>query len=146
MMFDAYNLIRGLHIIAVIAWMASMMMLPRFYAYLTESQPGGELEKKMIEASSKLRMIIMTPSMIAVWLLGLTLVITYHRDHLFVFWLDAKLILVLALSGIHGFVVAEGKRLAAGERRHTAKFWRMLNEIPFVMAIVIVLLVTLKPS
>jgi putative membrane protein len=146
MPFDAYNLIRGLHIVAVIAWMAGLLMLPRLYAYQAESQPGGELEQKMIEASGKVRAIILTPAMIATWALGLWLVFSYHRDHLLVFWLDAKLALVLLLSALHGFLVAEGKKLGRGNRQRSARFWRMLNEIPFLIAIAVVLLVTLKPS
>ncbi|HVY02906.1 MAG TPA: CopD family protein [Caulobacterales bacterium] len=146
MILDGYNLARGLHIIAVIAWMAGLMMLPRFYAYQTEAEPGGELEKKMIEASAKLRTIILTPSMIAVWALGLYLVFSFHRDHLLAFWLVAKLSLVIVLSGIHGFFIAEGKKLARGERPRTARFWRVFNEVPFIIAIVVVLLVTLKPT
>jgi protoporphyrinogen IX oxidase len=146
MIIDGYNLARGLHIIAVIGWMAGLLMLPRFYAYQTEAEPGGELEKKMIDAASKLRTIILNPAMIATWVLGLYLIVTQHLAHLLIFWLVTKLILVLGLSGLHGFYLAQGKKLAKGERPYTAKFWRMVNEVPFVIAIVVVLLVTLKPS
>jgi putative membrane protein len=146
MSFDAYNLARALHILAVIAWMAGMLMLPRFYAYQTESEPGGELDRKMIEAAGKLRSIILTPAMVTTWILGLYLVASYHREHLLAFWLVAKVSLVLAMSGLHGFYVAQGRKLARGERPRSAKFWRMINEVPFLLAIAIVLLVTLKPS
>jgi putative membrane protein len=146
MNFDAYNLARALHILAVIAWMAGMLMLPRFYAYQTESEPGGELERKMIEAAGKLRSIILTPAMVTTWALGLYLAFSYHHEHLLAFWLVAKVTLVLALSALHGFYVAQGRKLARGERPRTAKFWRMINEVPFLLAIAIVLLVTLKPS
>lgn len=146
MIFDGYNLARGLHIIAVIGWMAGLLMLPRLYAYQMESEPGGELEKKMIDAASKLRTIILNPAMITTWVLGLYLLVTQHLGHLLIFWLVAKILLVIGLSGLHGFYLAEGRKLANGERTRTAKFWRAINEVPFLIAIAVVLLATLKPS
>jgi protoporphyrinogen IX oxidase len=144
-----YGLIKSLHIIAVIAWMAGLLMLPRFYAYQTGAQAGGELEKKMIEAASKLNQIILTPAMLAAWIFGLWLVGSYHLQELMEpmgLWLWLKIALVLALSGLHGFFVAQGRRLAKGERPKTEKFWRMINEVPFVIAIVVVFLVILRPG
>lgn len=144
-----YGLIKSLHIIAVIAWMAGLLMLPRFYAYQTGAQPGGELEKKMIEAASKLNQIILTPAMLAAWIFGLWLVGAYHLGELtdsVGLWLWLKIILVLGLSGLHGFFVSQGRKLAKGERPKTEKFWRMINEVPFVIAIVVVFLVILRPG
>ena len=144
-----YGLIKSLHIIAVIAWMAGLLMLPRFYAYQTGAQPGGELEKKMIEAASKLNQIILTPAMLAVWVFGLWLVGSYHLQELMEpmgLWLWLKIVLVLVLSGLHGFFVAQGRKLATGERPKTEKFWRMINEVPFLIAIVVVFLVILRPG
>lgn len=151
----SYDLIRALHIIAVIAWMAGLMMLPRFYAYQTGSEPGGELERKMIAATAALRRIILTPSMILTWILGIYLL--YARflaaapdGHLAALaalpiWLWIKLAFVTALTGWQGYLGSEGRRLAAGERRRSERFWRMTNELPFLAAIVIVLLVVLEP-
>jgi putative membrane protein len=143
---NTYDLARGLHMIAVIAFMAGMLIAPRYYALLTESEPGGELERKMIDASAKLRTIILNPSIVAVWVIGLWLLFSFDRHRLGEFWLIAKLVLVTALSGLHGFYTAAGKKLAKGERRHSARFWRMLGEIPFVIAIIVVLLATIKPG
>jgi putative membrane protein len=142
---NPYDLARGLHIIAVIAFMAGMLIAPRYYAMLTESEPGGELEKKMIEVSAKLRTIILNPSIVAVWVLGLWLLFSFDRHRIGEPWLIAKLLLVVALSGLHGFYTAAGKKLAKGQRHHSAKFWRVLGEVPFVIAIIVVLLATLKP-
>ncbi|MES1157274.1 MAG: CopD family protein [Alphaproteobacteria bacterium] len=148
---DLFNLVRGLHIITVMAWIAGLLMLPRFYAYQTGSQPGGELEAKMITASRSLRAIIITPSMIAAWALGIWLFLL-HRETDWAgplsnvphwFWL--KLVLVLGLSGYHGYLVSQGRKLAKGERKHTEKFWRMMSEVPFLIAIVVVLLATVEP-
>ncbi|MGH6949364.1 MAG: CopD family protein [Vitreimonas sp.] len=151
----SYDLARGLHIIAVIAWIAGLLMLPRFYAYLTPSQPGGELEASMLKAAQSLRAIILGPSMVLAWAFGLFLFATYITGdwsrplgevlggvpH----WFWAKLILVLGLSGYHGFLSAQGRRIAKGERRYSERFWRLMSEVPFLVAIVAVLLATLEP-
>ncbi|MBN8607130.1 MAG: CopD family protein [Caulobacterales bacterium] len=150
-----YDLARGLHIIAVIAWIAGLLMLPRFYAYISASQPGGELETTMLKAARNLRMIILTPSLILAWSFGLFLFITYISGDwtrpvpeviaTVPHWFWGKLILVLGLSGYHGFLSAEGRRIAQGQRRHTEKFWRLMSEVPFLVAIAAVLLATLEP-
>lgn len=150
-----YDLARGLHIIAVIAWIAGLLMLPRFYAYLTASQPGGELEAAMLKAAGNLRMIILGPSLVLAWAFGIFLFATYiagdwnrplgeiivGAPH----WFWAKLALVLGLSGYQGFLSAEGRRLAKGERRRTERYWRLMSEVPFLVAIAAVLLATLEP-
>jgi putative membrane protein len=151
----SYDLARGLHIIAVMAWVAGLLMLPRFYAYIAGSQPGGELEQKMLKAAKSLQMIILTPAIILAWAFGLFLFATYlvsdwsrplpeiiaSVPH----WFWAKLILVLGLSGYQGFLSAEGRRIANGERRHSEKFWRLMSEVPFLVAICAILLATLEP-
>lgn len=150
-----YDLARGLHIIAVMAWVAGLLMLPRFYAYISGSIPGGELEQKMLKAASSLRTIILAPAIVLAWAFGLFLFATYivgdwsrpapdiiaGVPH----WFWAKLILVLGLSGYQGFLSAEGRRLAKGERRHSEKFWRLMSEVPFLVAIAAILLATLEP-
>lgn len=152
----SYDLARGLHIIAVIAWISGLLMLPRFYAYMTSAAPGGELEQAMLKAARNLRLIILTPALILTWSFGLFLFATYivgdwsrpvgdivaGVPH----WFWGKLILVLGLSGYHGFLSSAGRKLAAGERRHTEKFWRLMSEIPFIVAIAAVLLATLEPG
>ncbi|MGE0741496.1 MAG: CopD family protein [Hyphomonadaceae bacterium] len=151
-----YDLARGLHIIAVIAWIAGLLMLPRFYAYITASQPGGELEAAMLKASRNLRLIILTPSIVLAWAFGIFLFVTYLTGDwsrplpevlaAVPHWFWGKLILVVALSGYHGLLSAEGRKLAAGQRPHTERFWRLMSEIPFLIAIAAVLLATLEPS
>lgn len=150
-----YDLARGLHIIAVIAWVAGLLMLPRFYAYVTASQAGGELEQTMLKAARNLRMIILNPSIVLAWTFGIFLFATYlvadwsrplpdllaSVPH----WFWGKLILVLGLSGYHGFLTAEGRKLASGQRRHSERYWRLMSEVPFLVAIAVVLLATLEP-
>ena len=146
-MGDLYYWMKALHVLAVIAWMAGMLMLPRLYAYQTESEPGGELDRKMIEAAGRLQTIILNPTMIAAWVFGLYLVHgQYQMAGTVPGWLWAKLVLVLfGMTAIHGVLIGQGKRLAKGERRFSSKTWRLLNEVPFILAIPIVILVILKP-
>lgn len=150
-----YDLARGLHIIAVIAWISGLLMLPRFYAYITAGQAGGELETAMLKAAKNLRLIILGPSLVLAWTFGVFLFATYlagdwtrplgdvlgQVPH----WFWGKLLLVVGLSGYHGYLTSEGRRIAKGERRRTEKFWRLMSEIPFIVAIAAVLLATLEP-
>jgi len=150
-----YDLARGLHIIAVIAWVAGLLMMPRFYAYISAGQPGGELEQSMLRAARSLHVIILGPSLVLAWVFGLYLFGTYitgdwNRPFLEVVagvphWFWGKLLLVLGLSGYQGFLSAEGRKLAAGERRRSEVFWRRMSEVPFLVAIAVVLLATLEP-
>jgi putative membrane protein len=125
--------------------MAGLLMLPRLYAYQTSAVPGGELENKMIEAARRLRKIILTPAMLTAWAFGLFLLFQYNQQQLGRGWLISKLALVVALTAAHGYLIAQGRKLSAGDRPLSEKTWRLLNEIPFVIAIVVVLLATTEP-
>jgi len=150
-----YDLARGLHIIAVIAWVAGLLMLPRFYAYITAAQPGGELEQTMLKAARNLRIIILSPALVLSWAFGVFLLATYlvadwSRPLAELMaavppWFWAKFMLVLGLSGYHGYLSAQGRKLASGQRRHSERYWRLMSEVPFLVAIVVVLLATLEP-
>jgi putative membrane protein len=143
-----YDLVRGLHIISFLAWMAAMLMLPRLFAYQMSAAPNGELDLKMREASTRLRKIILTPAMIATWIFGLILlsyITSGFSNWNLRAWLWAKLALVLVMTALHGYFAASGKRLAAGERPRSERFWRMINEAPFVVAVIMILLVTVEP-
>jgi putative membrane protein len=151
----SYDLARGLHIIAVIAWISGLLMLPRFYAYITAAQPGGEMEAAMLKAAASLRRIILVPSFILAWVFGLFLFAIYMTGdwsrpvpevlasvpH----WFWGKLLLVVGLSGYQGFLSAQWRKISQGGRPHSEKFWRMMSEIPFIVAIAAVLLATLEP-
>jgi len=144
-MNDLYNWMRALHILSVIAWMAGMLMLPRLYAYQTAAEPGGELDRKMIEAAQRLRTFILSPAIVLAWAFGVAVLWSSHWVQLTMGWMHLKLALVVGLSGLHGYYVSEGKRLARGERRRSEKFWRMLNEVPFLIAIAVVILAVVEP-
>jgi putative membrane protein len=138
-----YAWLKAGHLIFVIFWVAGLFMLPRFYVYHQESAPGSEEEKRWVERERKLRSIIITPSMILVWVLGLSL--AYVTDAWHQGWFIAKLALVVALSGYHGWMVSYGKRLATGGPRVSGRSLRMMNEIPGIAVMLIVVLVIVRP-
>ncbi len=148
---NLYDLARGLHILAVIAWMAGLLFLPRLYAYDAEQQGKaeplrGEMQSLLRAWQTRLIKIILNPAMALSWILGLWLihlgVQARGAGFLAEPWMIAKLAGVLLLSGWHGYLSAEKKRIAAGTSVRTGKFWRLTNEVPFVLAIVMVLSVT----
>ena len=144
-MFDLYLWIKALHIIAVIFWMAGLLYLPRLFVYHHQSNPGGELEQKMIEAENKLQRIIMNPAMIAAFIFGVIL-IGYNLGNLTTtIWLPIKLLLVFSLIGYHGFLSKQRKIFLTGARPKSEKFFRRINEIPAILTIIIVVLVIVKP-
>jgi putative membrane protein len=138
-----YAWIKAGHVIFVIFWMAAMFMLPRFYVYHQESAPGSDEERKWIQRERKLRNIILTPSMILVWLMGLSLawITQAWSQH----WFQAKFVLVLLLSAYHGWMIGYGRRLASGDRSMSGKGLRMMNEVPGLFAVLIVVLVIVRP-
>jgi len=138
-----YAWIKAGHVIFVIFWIAGLFMLPRYYVYHQESAPGSAEEKKWIERERKLRNIIITPAMILVWIFGLTL--AWITQAWIWHWFQLKFLLVLALSGYHGWMVAYGRKLARGERPVSGKALRLMNEIPGLAVVIIVVLVIVKP-
>jgi putative membrane protein len=138
-----YAWIKAGHVIFVIFWIAGLFMLPRFYVYHQESAPGSAEEKAWIERERKLRNIIITPAMILVWLFGLSLMWTLQAWTMG--WFQLKLLLVVLLSGYHGWMVGYGRKLARGERPVSGRALRMMNEIPGIAVILIVVLVIVKP-
>ncbi|MGB0261282.1 MAG: CopD family protein [Henriciella sp.] len=140
-----YLLVKSLHIIFVIAWMAGLLILPRYKLHQMNSQPGEVLFETMMAASSKLRRIILTPAMILSWVFGLSM-IAMNQSLLSFGWLYAKLFLVLGLTGFHGYIVAMGRKIDLGETPISLNRLKLLNELPFLIMIGVVFLVTLKPA
>lgn len=139
-----YPWLKALHILSVIAWMAGMLYLPRLFVYHMKATPGGELEEALKGQERRLLKIIVNPSMVATWTFGL-LMIAASPALLSQGWLHAKLLLVLIISGVHGYYAMAFKKFARGERPRSEKFWRIMNEIPFILAIPVVILVVVKP-
>ncbi|MEO6386943.1 MAG: CopD family protein [Croceibacterium sp.] len=138
-----YFWLKAGHIIFVIFWMAGLFMLPRLFVYHQETEPGSPENAAWIDRERKLLKIILLPSIVAVWVFGLALAFSIGAwDQ---GWLHAKLLLVLLLSGYHGYLASYAKKLAAGERPLSGKALRLLNEVPGVAVALIVILVVIKP-
>jgi len=143
---DWYSIAKAFHIIAVIAWMAGMLYLPRLYVYHTGAKPGSELSETLKVMESRLLRLIINPAMAATWILGLTLVFAFNVVDLRTDgWLHAKIFLVVLMSGFHGALSRWRKDFAADRNTRSAGFYRVANEVPTVLMIVIVLLVVTKP-
>ena len=139
----AYLWIKALHVIAVISWMAGMLYLPRLFvnhAGFAVGTPESELLKGM---EGRLLRIIINPAMIVAWVLGLYMAWRYHGFS--GGWLWAKLALVTALSGVHGFYSAAVRAFAEDRNPYSPRFWRILNEVPALLMIGIVVLVIVRP-
>ncbi len=138
-----YPWVKSAHIIFVIFWIAGLFLLPRYYIYHQEAVPGSDEEQRWIERERKLRNIIITPSMILVWVFGILL--AYIIGAWSQGWFHLKLLLVLGLSAYHGYMVGYGKSLAAGARPQSGKALRIMNEVPGVVTVIVVILVVVKP-
>ena len=139
-----YLWIKSFHLIAVIAWMAGMMYLPRLFVYHHQAEKGGEAERYFVQMQRRLLKGIINPSMIAVWILGILMLIANPA----VFssgWFHVKLAFVLGISGVHGFYANARRKFEAGERPRSEQFWRIMNEVPFLALVVIVIMVIVKP-
>ena len=148
-MGSMYDWLRGLHILAVIAWMAGMLYLPRLYAYHTRATPGSEMDTTFQEMERKLLRIIMNPAMAVSLVLGIALIwydSTYRYAGVAKFlgqpWMSVKLLGVIFLLGWHGFLSSARKTFANGTNTRSNTFWRATNELPFLAAVVMVLAVT----
>jgi len=138
-----YAWLKAGHIIFVIFWIAGMFMLPRYYVYHQEAAPGSEEEARWIDRERKLRNIIVTPSMILVWVLGLTL--AFVTGAWSQGWFHAKFAIVFGLSAFHGWMIGYGKKLARGERPVSGRALRLMNEIPGIAVVLVVVLVIIRP-
>jgi len=138
-----YEWAKAFHVIAVIAWMAGMLYLPRLFVYHCEAEPASRQSETFKVMERRLMRAIINPAMVAAWLLGLGLV--WQGGWSTAHWLQAKLALVLGLSAIHGMLVRWVRDFAADQNQHSQKFYRIINEIPAILMVGIVILVVVKP-
>lgn len=142
-LLSIYGWLKIGHVTFMVFWLAGLFMLPRQAIYMLDHAPGSPGEGKWAERSGRLRRIILTPSIIAVWLFGLMLAIAsgaFSQG-----WLHAKLALVLGLSAYHGWLVAQIRKMADGQRPLSEKRLRLLGEVPGIVLVLVVALVYLKP-
>ncbi len=138
-----YLWVKAFHIIVVIMWMAGMLYLPRLFVYHCETQTGSAESERFKLMERKLLRTIINPAMIATWVLGLTLVAITRADQ--EHWFQLKFLLVLAMSGLHGFYAATVKRFANDANMRPQRFYRIINEVPALLIVVIVILAVVKP-
>lgn len=140
-----YDLIRALHIIAVISWLAGLLYLPRLFVYHTSAPVGSDLSETFKIMERRLFKCIMNPASFAVWILG-GLMLYAHWDLLKTSgWMHAKFSCVVLMTGLHHVLLKYLRAFAADKREKSTKFFRILNEIPTVLMIVIVILAVTKP-
>ncbi len=139
----AYLWVEAAHVTFVIFWMAGLFLLPRFFVYHQESTPGSPEDRAWIERESRVRSIILMPAMLAVWILGLML--GFHLALFGQAWFSAKLALVVLLTAYQGWLGVYGRKLAAGQRTLSNRAVRLINEVPGIVAALIVVLVIVRP-
>jgi putative membrane protein len=138
-----YEWIKALHVVAVIAWMAGMLYLPRLFVYHCDAETGSKQSETFKVMERRLLKAIINPAMIVTWAAGLYLAWAGHWFS--AGWLHTKLFLVLVLSGVHGFFARFVKDFASDQNRFSKGFYRIINEVPAILMIGIVVLVVVKP-
>ena len=139
----AYPWIKALHVIAVISWMAGMLYLPRLFVYHCDAEIGSKQSETFKVMERRLLKAIINPAMIVTWVFGLYLAwkgFSFQGG-----WLHAKIAAVLAMSGVHGYLSGGVRRFAEDRNTKSSRHWRIVNEIPTLLMIVIVALVVVKP-
>jgi putative membrane protein len=135
--------IKALHVVAIISWMAAMLYLPRLFIYHVAATPGSETSETFKMMERRLLEYIMNPAMVVSWVAGLWLAwVSFGMKG---GWLHAKLAFVLLLSGVHGFFSASVRRFAEDRNTRSQRFWRIMNEVPTAIMIIVVVLVIVKP-
>lgn len=143
---NMYHWLKSLHIIALIAWMAGMLYLPRLFAYHSRVAAGSEASELLKMMEYRLLRLIINPAMIATWIFGLWLAFHINAfDPVNGYWLHAKLALVLVMQVVHAMLARYRKAFARDERPKSERFFRIFNEVPTILLIMIVLLVVFKP-
>ena len=139
-----YDWLRALHVIAVISWMAGMLYLPRLYVYHCEAKAGSELSEKLKIMERRLLRFIINPAMIVTWLIGLTM-LHANPDLLQNPWMHVKLTCLVLMQIIHACFARWRKNFAADKNTHSQKFYRIANEVPTALMIIIVIMVIVRP-
>lgn len=140
---DLYLWAKAVHVIAVIAWMAGMLYLPRLFVYHSEVAVGSPQSETFKVMERRLLRAIINPAMIVTWVLGLWLAwkgFGFHGG-----WLHTKIALVFVMSGVHGYLSGSVRRFAEDRNVKSARHWRIVNEVPTLLMIAIVILVIVKP-
>lgn len=140
-----FEWIRALHIISVMAWMAGMLYLPRLFVYHADAAKGSEMSETFKIMERRLLKIIINPAMIAAWVFGLLMLYSNWGVYKTAGWMHTKLLIVFLLSGVHGVLAKRVKVFARDENEKSARYFRILNEVPTIMMIIVVILAVVEP-
>ena len=142
---NTYLLLKSLHLIAVIAWMAGLLYLPRIFVYHVENSEKEEITKIFETMEKRLYFYIMRPAMILTWLFGIMLIYNIGHEVFSYLWIQVKLFLVILLTIYHEYLGKCLKTLKLGTNKRSSRFFRIINEIPTVLLIFIVFVIIFKP-
>ena len=145
---NTYLLFKSIHLVAVISWMVGLLYLPRIFVYHSEAIANNKSEDlistfKIMER--RLFIYIMNPAMIASWIFGVLLIHTIGTDNLSSLWLQLKLLFVIILTMYHFFLFQRLRKFTENNNSYSPRFYRIINEIPTVILIVIVFIIVFKP-
>jgi putative membrane protein len=140
---NLYLWIKALHLIAVMSWMAALLYMPRLFIYHTDAAPGSQQSETFKMMEQRLLKVIMNPAMMITWLLGLYLAWSVYGFQ--GGWLHAKLLLVVILTGVHFLFSRAVRAFARDENTRSARYWRLMNEAPTLLMILIVIVAVVKP-
>ena len=142
---NTYLLLKSIHLIAVISWMAGLLYLPRIFVYHAEKEKNKEISETFKIMERRLMIYIMNPAMILSWIFGLMLIFSHGMEIHLVLWIQLKLLLVILLTIYHFFLARYLKKFAINENKKTSKFFRIINEIPTVLLILVIFIIIYKP-
>jgi len=140
---EAYLWVKALHILAVIAWMAAFLYLPRLFVYHCQAEPGSKQSETFKVMERRLLRGIMNPSMIVAWAAGLALMANIEAWSFG--WFHAKLTFLVVLTAVHMMAARWRKDFAADANTHSERFYRIMNEVPAVLMVGIVIFAVVKP-
>lgn len=143
-MAEHYLLIKSFHLIAVMSWMAGMLYLPRLFVYHADVEIGSKMDETFKIMERRLLRYIINPAMVLSLVFGVMLAIIIGKENMGG-WFHAKVFLLVGMFGLHGMLARYRRYFAKGENKHSAKFYRILNEVPTILMIAIVILAVMKP-
>lgn len=144
-MADWYSWLKALHVIAVISWMAGLLYLPRLFVYHCAAEPGSVQSETFKVMERRLFRAIMRPAMAATWIFGALLIYTLSPGIWSEGWFHVKLTCVILMSLVHEFLGKQVRTFASDANTRPARFFRMLNEVPTLLMIIIVVMVLVRP-
>ena len=146
-MAEAYLWLKAVHVVAVMSWMAGLLYLPRLFVYHAGSAPGSDRAEMLSAMERRLLRIIMLPALAVTWLTGATLAWFLATGAIVTGfgWLAVKIVAVIALSALHMRLAWHRRMFANGDNQHSEKYFRVINEAPTVLLIIIVVMVIVKP-